>query len=403
MPGTGLAQRVLARFRKHEASKRAAVVRFQQDDKHGIREATALADAGFDVHLLMLAGDGSLDEIDPRVTVVLAPIRKKRGSAPRYVFEYLAWFIFCSFWLAKETRKQGFDYVQVDSLPDHQVFCALIPKISGAKVGLFLKEPTRELCVAKTGSTVLASVAGWVAMRCIGFADVVFCVTEPHRQSYLDQGADPANLHVVLNSTPPFPGCARSRKAGDGRFVVVCHGTIEQRYGHETIVEAAAIVRDKLPGLSVHLPGRGTHAEAIATLIDERDLSDVVSLDGWLTELELSQLLADADIGVVAQVANPYSHLVHTLKMYDYMLAGVAVAASRLRATEQLFPTEIAYFESGDATDLADVWLRLYENPDLRLRQIVACRERLSELGWEVQMKHMVEAVSLCVETSEYA
>lgn len=377
---------------------RAAVVRFQQDDAHGIREATALAAAGFDVNLLMLRSDNEIvNQIDPRVNVVLAPISKRRGSALRYAFEFVAWFSFCSFWLAKETRRQKFSYVQVDSLPDHQVFCALVPKIFGAKVGLFLKEPTRELCLTKTGSRLLAAIAGWVSLRSIAFADVAFCVTEPHRQSYIKRGVDASDLQVVLNSTPPFAGMSRSRTADDGKFVVVCHGTIEQRYGHKTIVEAASIAVKELPGLSVHLPGKGTYTDTVAEMIGQHGLEDVVSLDGWVTEDELSQLLANADVGVVAQLANPYSHQVHTLKMYDYMSAGVAIVASRLRATETLFPDEITYFESGDAAALANAWVDLHDDPDRRLRQIVACRERLAEVGSDVQMKHMVEAISATI------
>lgn len=376
--------------------RRAVVIRFQPDDKHGIREATALAEAGFDVDLIMLRSVAAtrFDDLDPRVRVVEAPLTKRRGSPVRYAFEYSVWFAFCTLWLTKESLRRRYAYVQVDSLPDHQVFCAAIPKLLGARVGLFLKEPTKELCQSMTGSSLIATLAGWVALRSIAFADVAFCVTEPHRQSYVDQGAPPEKLHVVLNATQPFPRRRRSREPDDGAFVVVCHGTIEKRYGHTTIVEAAKLARAEVPGLSVRLPGRGTYADDLAETIKRSGLSETVSLDGWLAEDELAQLLADADVGVVAQSANQYSHLVHTLKMYDYMSAGVAVVASRLTATESLFPTEVTYFEPGDAADLARVWVALSTDRQRQQEQVDACHCRLAELGWEAQMKIMVNAIS---------
>ena len=148
-----------------------------------------------------------------------------------------------------------------------------------------------------------------------------------------------------------------------------------------------------LPGLRVHLPGRGASVERLQDKITRLDLNDVVSLDGWLSDDDLAQLLADSDVGVVAQVANPYSHLVHTTKMFDFMEAAVPVIATRLRATEALFPTEITYVESEDSSALAEAFIDLAKDPERRERQAADAMARLQTLGWRTQMDAMTAAI----------
>ncbi len=376
--------------------RRACIVRHQADDKAVRREAAALADAGFQVDVIELRGARSQppSEVINGIRYIRMPLSKRRGSALSYVIDWSLWFICCWAWLSKETVRNRFDYVQVDSLPDHQVFSAIVPKLFGARIGLFLKEPTAELYGALWGSPRISSLMGWLAHRSIDFADIGFCVTDEHRATYLERGVDPSKLTVVLNSMPPFPKASRSRPADDGRFVVVCHGTIEDRWGHDTIIDAAAAAVRYLPGLRVHLPGRGAGAERLAARINEMGLDDVVSLDGWLSDDELAQLLADSDVGVVAQVANPYSHLVHTTKMFDFMEAAVPVIATRLRATEALFPTEITYVDSEDAAAMAEAFIELANDPERRERDAAGALARLETLGWRTQMAAMTDAIT---------
>lgn len=380
----------------------ACIIRFQSDDKAAVREAQALTRAGFNVTVLLAAGadTGARQWSEEGVDYVQLPVRKHRGSGLRYAYEYGAWFLLCAAWMARESRHQDFRYVQVDTLPDHQVFATALAKLQGASIGLFLKEPGEQLVATLTGSARAARVSRTVTNRAIDFADVVFCVTEEHRQSYLDQGIDGEKLHVVLNANPPFPKAVRERPRDDGLFVLVSHGTMEPRYGHETIIEAAALARPQLPGLRVHLPGRGTHAAALEDLVRQRGLDDVVIFDGWLSDQQLGQLFADADLGVVAQEANAYSHLVHTTKMFDFIEAGVPIVASRLRATEALLPTEISYFDPGDAESLADALCSLASDPARREIQAAASLARLGEIGWETQVDSMARAVKRACEKS---
>ena len=153
----------------------------------------------------------------------------------------------------------------------------------------------------------------------------------------------------------------------DDEVIVVCIGTIEERYGHHTLVDAVASARHKLPGLRVTVTGEGTWSDELSRRIADQGLEPHLRFAGWLPIEELRDLLDRADIGVIAQLSSPYSNLVHTGKMYEYLAFGIPVVASRLTSVNRYFPDDvIRYFEAGDADDLADALVELADDPASR-------------------------------------
>jgi glycosyltransferase involved in cell wall biosynthesis len=130
-------------------------------------------------------------------------------------------------------------------------------------------------------------------------------------------------------------------------------------------------------------------------LVDEHGLEDVVQYEGWVDEHRLNDLLHSADVGVVAQKASPYSHLVHTNKMVDYWLFGLPVVASRLRAVSASYDDRvIEYFEPGSAEDLARALRCVHDDPARREALIENGRLAEQRNGWPVQRAIYLEPFS---------
>ena len=105
-----------------------------------------------------------------------------------------------------------------------------------------------------------------------------------------------------------------------------------------------------------------------------------------MSQTRLNDILHAADVGIVAQKASSYSHLVHTNKMVDYWIFGLPVIASRLDAVSQLYDNRvIEYFEPGNASDLAAAIRRLHADPARRAE--LARNGELAQLrnGWATQ------------------
>jgi glycosyltransferase involved in cell wall biosynthesis len=353
------------------------------------REAEALVEAGFEVEVLGMRHPGR-----PRrtsisgVSVTGLPASRARGGRARYLFEYGWFFVLTAGTLTFRHLRRPYAAVQVNTMPDLLVFSAAVPKLLGSRVVAYMHEPSPELAETLYGSHRLVRLLAAVEQAALRYADHAITVTEQLKARYVERGADAGGITVVLNGVAPETLVSDATPPSGQRpgFTVVCHGSVEDRYGQDTIVEAAHLLRRDLPDLRVVLTGRGSGVEELLRLIDARRLQDVVRFEGWVDLDRLNQILRSADVGVVAQKASTYSHLVHTNKMVDYWIFGIPVIASRLRSVAETYDdSTIEYFEPGDPGSLADAIRRLHDDP--ARREQLARNGRLAEEanGWAAQ------------------
>jgi glycosyltransferase involved in cell wall biosynthesis len=354
------------------------------------REAEALVRAGFDVEVMCMRDDSRPRRVVINgVTVTSLPVGQRKGSKVRYALNYGRFFALAAGTLTMRHLRRPYAVVQANSMPDFLVFTAIVPKLLGSRVIAYMHEPTPELAETVFGPGRLTRILALIEQRSIRFADHTVTVTDQLKQRYVERGAKADRITVVLNCVDPAAMKADWTPAAahhDGEFVVVCHGSVEDRYGQDTIVQAAALLRDEMPDLRVILTGRGSRIPELLATIAAEGLQDMVRFEGWVTTSRLNDILHSADVGIVAQKASPYSHLVQTNKMVDYWIFGLPVIASRLRSVSEIYSDEVLeYYEPGDAAALAAAIRRLHDDPDRRAQ--LARGGELAQLrnGWAIQ------------------
>jgi glycosyltransferase involved in cell wall biosynthesis len=382
-------------------SERPRVCIVRQNDNYDEsvqREADALTRAGFDVEVLCMRGrDGKGGtEVERGVTITALPATLHRQGLISYCIDYAWFWTLVASTLTVRHLRRPYSVVQVNTMPDLLVFSAIVPKLLGSRVIAFLKEPTPELFETLYGRPWLTNTLKRVEQAAIRFSDHALTVTEELREVYISRGAPAEDISVIRtgNAVPPAieNGNVPARTDKGEGFVVLCHGTIEERYGLDTIVDAAHLLRGTIPGLQVVFTGRGGGIDAVKRHIVELDVADVVRFEGWVTRERLSELLAMADVGIVAQKASPYSHLVTTNKMIDYWIFGLPTIASRLRSVSSAYDDSVLeYFEPGDAASLADAIRRLHDNPSRRAELARNGRAALEFTGWDAQEELFLE------------
>ena len=380
-------------FRKQKGGRpRAIIVRQTRYYELQLqREAEALRDAGYDVELIHMRQDGTPHrEVVNGIVVTTLPGSMGRSSKLRYMVDYARFFMLVAGTLTARHLKRPYAVIQVNTMPDFLVFATALPKLFGSRVVAYMHEPSPELAESLFGPGRVSRALAFVEQRVLRFADHSIAVTDQLKERYVERGAKPEGITVVLNGADPQSllgdWTPPEVPDDDATFTVVCHGSIEDRYGQDTIVEAARILKPELPDLRVVIVGRGKATDALVAQIAEADVGDVVSFEGWVSDERLRELLHTADAGIVAQKATPYSHLVSTNKMVDYWIFGLPVIASRLRAVSELCGEDtLEFYEPGDPHDLARAIRRLHDDPARREELAENGRRAEQELGWSVQ------------------
>ncbi len=357
------------------------------------REAETLCQAGYETHVICLArpaedDNQNLEETINGVHVHHLPLMRKKTSTVRYIFDYLSFAFLACIKVTRLHLQQRFDVIQVNNMPDLLVFAAFIPKLIGAKVVSMMYEPTPELWedLRRSHPPKILKV---VEQLSLAFADFSFTVTEQLKEAYVSRGANPNKIKVVLNAPDEkFLSTQTSTPACNGPncFTVICHGAIEERYGQDTILEAAALARKQIPDLRVRILGKGTYVDQMLARRKQLDLENCVDYLGYVPLEQMIEELCAADLGIVAQKSSPYSNLVHTGKMYDYIAFGKPVLASRLKSVSAYFGEDaLDYFEPGNPQSLADEILDLYQNPQKRKTLACNAKNLYAQYCWQTQ------------------
>jgi len=384
--------------------KRIAIVRhsFYPFELNVKREAEALRDDGYDVDVICLRNDDEAPfEVVEGVNVHRLPVGHRRGKILRYLWEYNAFFVLASIKLAGLHRKNRFAAVQVNTMPDYLVFVALYPKLTGARVVLHLHEPIPELFGTMFPAQWYTRPFLWTLERVeqtsIRFADRAITVTDQMRDNFVRRGADAAKIAVVVN-VPDDRYFHLERyehlreriekiKAEDrerGIFRVLTHGSIEKRYGFDTIVCAVALARDRVPGIHFRFMGSGDHLKDVLATAHKLGVGDRVQHLGFVPFERMVEEILLADVCVVAVEKNPYSVLVHTNKMFEYMALQRPVIMSRLDAVRAYMSDDAAlYFESGNAKELAERLVDVAQHPDAAQARVQRASALYREHQWE--------------------
>lgn len=360
------------------------------------REAEALSQAGYETHVICLERPASdpnhaREEVINSVQVHHLPLKRKKTSTARYIFDYLSFATLACVKVTILQLKHHFAVIQANSMPDFLVFSTIFAKIMGAKIISMMYEPTPELWedTRKERSPKILKKVEQAALR---YADLSFTVTDQMKDLYASRGANPGKIRVVLNAPDErfldTKSIFENEDEGKDGFVLICHGAIEERYGQDTILKAVALVKPQIPSLRVCILGKGTYVDEMLRIRKDLGLETFVDYLGYVPLEQMVRELRAADVGIVAQKSSPYSNLVHTGKMYDYISLGKPVLASKLKSVEAYFgQNALAYFEPDNPQSLAEGIIDLYRHPEKRNSLAKNAKELYLNFSWEKQKK----------------
>jgi glycosyltransferase involved in cell wall biosynthesis len=101
----------------------------------------------------------------------------------------------------------------------------------------------------------------------------------------------------------PRAECRRVLGWPEGRPIVLCVRRLVRRVGVDTLIDAAAVVRERVPEALVLVAGRGPLRAELEARIAERGLANHVRLLGFVPDERLPMAYRAADLSVVPTAA----------------------------------------------------------------------------------------------------
>lgn len=362
--------------------RRVCLVRlgYFPQEEHLRRNIGALADAGYQVDVLCLRAPGQpLVERYPGGTVFRLPLAHRRSGLLRHLWEHSAFCVLTAIVLPALWALRRYRVVEFCSPPDYAVFAALLPRLFGTRIVLYIFDLLPETLACTYGlsdGSPPVRLAGWLERISAALAHVVIVVAPDTVERVVQRGTPAAKVvwlpnapdEDVFRPPPEEPG-------SDGGFVVMTHGSILPRYGVDDLLRAAALLRPLLPDLRVWVVGEGEHLPAVRALADSLGLDGTVTFKGWLAYPQVAHAVASAQVGVVPVRFNSLPN-----KLFEYAFMGRPVVAAVQPSIRRVFGDAVLYYPPGDHRALAEALLRLYRDEGLR--------RRLGEAARAVALRH---------------
>lgn len=382
-------------------------------DPRVANEARSLIAAGHEVHLFCLDLGGQAAEEDWQgIHVVRHPMSrffwKKAGALVLAIPAYNQWF---RRRLAPFIDRYAIEALHVHDLPlvgegIRAARAAGIPII--ADLHESYPEAIRLYAWARRfPARWLISPRRWDAYekRCISHADRIIVVIEEGADRLVMKGIEREKITVVANTVnvAEFEGfprdealIARLRQ----RFTIGYLGIFERYRNLDTIIEAAAMLRERLPHAYFVLVGAGAMEPHLRSLARRLGVADRVAFEGWQPFSRFPSYIEGSAVCVIPRAKNPQSDTTIPHKLFHYMLLERPVVATDCEPMRRILTETEAgiIYPAGKAMDLAEAILRLQ---DAELRAKLGANGRravLNKYNWTVTATALTDlyASALC-------
>jgi glycosyltransferase involved in cell wall biosynthesis len=361
-----------------QASKSILMIAYTnyRTDPRVVRAAEAAAGAGFDVDFLALRrpDDPAVETLGGVRVIHLNQGRYRGGGTLSYMLAYLEFFLRCFFKAAALQVRRRYALVHVNNMPDFLVFCALVPKLMGAKVLLDIHDPMPNTFASKFKSGergLFFKMLLWQEKLSAAFADRVLTVHEPVKAHVLvaQHRLSAQKIEVVPNFPDDRLFALRQPRPPDGMLRLVFHGTVLERNGLGNAMRALASMRHQ-DRVRVKIIGEGDFSERLKELIRTENLQAIVHFDNRMYPLDqIPALLADCNLGLVPLEISSITKYVLPLKLLEYLCLGMPSVTVRNAAIGYYFGEgDCLFYDPGDPRSLRDVLDRLASEPELFAR-----------------------------------
>lgn len=294
---------------------------------------------------------------DPQMRAVL---RRPRSWA----------FVLMALELALICRAQGLTHLHVHSCANFALIAAMCHRIAGIPYSLVLHGP-----LVDYGPDQPVKWQG---------ADFVFIITETLRAQVakvMPQMMDKVRVVPMGVNTDHFAPPDTPRATGTGPFTWFCCARLNRVKGHDTLIQAATILRRDRPDLAFRIRiagedeqgGSGYHRD-LDRLIAQQDAGALVELLGPVTQEGVRAELQAADGFVLASRHEPLGVAYMEAMACELPVIGTDAGGVRELVTDGQDGLLVA---PDDPQALADAMARLMQDPTLCRRMGQAARRRI--------------------------
>lgn len=169
-------------------------------------------------------------------------------------------------------------------------------------------------------------------------------------------------------------------KESNRPFQILCVASFEEVKGHQYLVEACKILKDRGVDFRCHFVGYGPLRNRVIQQVEQMGLADEIIIHPPRPRQEIVKMMADVDVKVLPSVPTKQGKREGIpVVLMEAMATGLPVVSSRLSGIPELVEDGVAgiLVEPRDVNGLGDALFKLSRDPELRRQLGEAGREKV--------------------------
>lgn len=360
-----------------------------ESDSRTMRYAEALQKEGNQVDVVCVRKPGEPSFVTIRGVNVHGIRTRKRNEKGKlaYLWRLGIFTVHAGFYVGLLHLRRRFDVVHAHSIPDYIVFSALVPKLTGTKVILDIYDVTPEFYLSKFQArpeSVAYKALLLVEKVSCKFADHVISANDLWQTKLTSRAVPEGKCSSFVNYIDLRIFYRHERRRTDDRFIVMYPGILNWHQGVDIAVRAFKLLSEKVPNAEFHIYGDGPEKPHLEALIAELGLEGKALLKDSVPLVEVPQIMADADMGVVGKRADVFGNEAYSTKIAEYMSQGLPTVIPRTAIDSYYFSeSEVMFYEPGNHQDMAEKMLTVAGDAELRKRLIENGFGYVERNNWE--------------------
>lgn len=315
-----------------------------------------------------------------------------------YFFKVFFFLVNSFVFLSARHLTERYDLVHVHSIPDFEVFAALIPKLTGAKIILDIHDLVPEFYSSKFNSSnksLVFDLLVFIEKLSCAFADHVIVANDIWTERVRSRSVRKEKCSAILNYPDPHIFYHRTEEKNNDKFLIIYPGTLSWHQGLDIAIRAMHLIKDTVPGAELHIYGSGPEKNALVNLTDDLAMNERVIFHDVLSLEEVATKMSGSDLGVVPKRKDSFGNEAFSTKIFEFMALGIPVICSDTVIDKYYFNDSLVkFFRSGDEKNLAELILFLANNKDVRELLVVNGLEYIRSNNWNVKKQEYLSIIN---------
>jgi len=356
-----------------------------------------LAAAGYDVTVICPRGG---DQVS-RETINGVHVYRFRmpyfGTKPiGYMLEFMYASVIMAILTLLVWARSGLDILHIYNPPDTLFGAGILPKLLGKRIIYHIRDLSPEVYKSKytSVSPALNRVLIWLEKISCVLADHVIVVNESYRQIILGRHKLPIQRVTIVRHGPVLDSNYVAQPdtdlAGRAKVIFAYLGNMAKQDGVDHLLRALHHL-DLTFGYQdwfCVLIGRADDLQGLQKMANDLGIGNRTWFTGFIPEDKMLSYLSTAHICVDPDPSNPLNDVSTLCKLMDYMALGKPSVAYGLREHQVTAGEAALYAQPNDEVDMARQFVRLINDPGLRISLGEIGRQRIAkQLAWSFRRK----------------